>query len=342
MHLSIEQRAALLHPRAAADYRDPLGASTVIAAEAVGLALVTHLDALGYRQTEGPDGEVITYRVAGPGRSASRVPWRSLVEEIRLTALALLDDLADGTTPGARRAANTAAALRAAERGHITYLRRATSFARECVQDADDALVADAETTRRAALPSQAPTTARPRSHRRADARTTDLAQCRDLLTRWVPTLPPGRHKRADVWSAFQAARNASRQRLVNEGRGAVLRLGERQFFALLAEIGYPVETGHARSRWVRIIARIADEVHHEIRDRFRAGDRVGALLAQRDAYRLARSGSAPVVDLDAVRDARGRAEVLSHDPTQRPFHAEPEHPRGSRSRAAATRDAEG
>lgn len=241
-----------------------------------------------------------------------------------------MDDLTNGpSSPGSRRARTTAEALRARERGSVTYMRRATTFLRESLADAHPALIERVERERRSH--SRRKSTARPRRERRAAARAADLDECRDLLRRWLPTIEPGTYRRADVWADFRAAVDAARPALTERDHGA-LRLGERNFFALLAELGYPVTTGRARSRWItfpaqpteeespmtdptladvvldRVVTHIADEVRTEIRERLRSGDRLGALTLQRDAHDLASTGTdGAVIDLAAARGARAR-----------------------------------
>lgn len=245
MPLTLDQRAALHSPLAADYIRDHDVVATCALADVLSLDLAVE----GYREAEGPNGEALVYRTAGDHRPPSRVNRADLRPLVERAALAALDDAADGTTPGPRRARATARLLRSPERGVTTYLRRLVQDVADRLPPAEPGLVDDAEASRRKSS-RPASSVARPRRERRAATRAEDLAESRDLLTRWLPQIKPGTYPRMAVWEAFVAARDKARQRLQDTDHGA-LRIGERAFFALLEELGYPVTTGRARSRWV-------------------------------------------------------------------------------------------
>ncbi|MFJ6156326.1 hypothetical protein ACIQF8_03145 [Pseudarthrobacter sp. NPDC092184] len=273
--LTPAQTSTLLHRRAA----DVLQGEDVIAARAVARVLADLLAAEGYAQAYASTADgIVVYRT---GAEPGRVPIRDFREEIHPRALAVLEAAASAEPgSGARRAATTRRLIVEGARGTSSWLRTVALVARELLPDLDvaeqdeiDALEAQAKAARR---PSSAPSPSA-LAERRQARREAQAADSVALVRTWIATLPGGRHSLADVWDAFQVARERSRDRIAQVHPGA-LALGRTGFYRLAAELA-KVTTGHARARFV--------EVPSYLRERsfLRRRKYAAALLLQRERF---------------------------------------------------------
>ena len=323
------QLAALRHHRAA----DTLGTLDVVSALALAQVLAEQMAAEGYRQHDDySSGTVSTFRVLGssaPERASHRAVF---LPAVRTHAVAALEVLASGSDRAATRARSTLQVLTRRDRGAVSWLRATASRTRESLPAiTDDELAAHDRAKAEARRDARARPDAKPRDleieqavrmHHRAADKAEVEADTRDVLAKWLPTLPPGAHLIGDVWDAFDRARRGSAQKL-RETKPGASRVGRTTFYALLPDltnggahrrfliIPDPATTAQEAIVLPEILAeatayrQAADEGERlfRVRELLAAGQPAAALTLQREA--IAATPPEGVVDLDAHRTRR-------------------------------------
>ncbi|WP_136709388.1 hypothetical protein [Agromyces sp. H66] len=329
MNLTPEQAAAITQQSVAAL---PSGEW---AAHAVSLARVI-ADELATRGLRIVEHETYSTVLDVSGDEPRRIPLDELRPLVGDLALAALDAAADLVDDARARARATATARAIRDHADGGYLRRLTAHARDLLPEATDddldALAEAARARRAAKRTALGRTTANAYA---AASRSRDRDDARAVLSKWLPTLTSGRHLLGDVWDSWRAA--VSHSGRVREAFPGALRVGRTTFYELLDELG-EIVSGGARRRYLVIPEptratpeeptmtqptpdaatpatrdRIAALYLDAIRERLAAGDKLGALLLQRDRREL--EASDEPLDLDAAHAA---IAARTHERTSR------------------------
>ncbi|MBT2523269.1 hypothetical protein [Arthrobacter sp. ISL-28] len=255
MTLSHAQTADLLSPKRA----DTLAGADVIGSKVVANVAAAILVDRGYRESFATGAQRV-YQLT-PDGAPVRVRWADLQAVVADLVDELLVELLSGAPAdgdGAKRATALRKALKGQDKAPTGYRRAVARDARDRLTAMTDDELDAAEDAQRAAArearasrPSLAPeavTVQKATSAKRQATREEDLAATADLLSKWAPGLPAGRHLLGDVWTSWDHTIQAS-EKLRAADHGA-RRIGRSRFYELLAR-DFSVVNGGARQRYL-------------------------------------------------------------------------------------------